>query len=118
MSATSAMKCTPQNTMNSASVCAASRESLSESPVRSRVPVHVGALVMVAEDDRALSERCLRREDAVLASVVLQLLEAIKGDGGGLHAWLLLLGPSRFDRTRNGMRLRQIFKCFVAAAPR
>ncbi len=35
MSATSAMKCTPQNTMYSASVWAASRDSFSESPVRS-----------------------------------------------------------------------------------
>ena len=35
MSATSAMKCTPQNTMYSASVCEARRASLSESPVRS-----------------------------------------------------------------------------------
>ena len=35
MSATSAMKCTPQNTMCSASVCAARRESFSESPVMS-----------------------------------------------------------------------------------
>ena len=35
MSATSAMKCTPQNTMNSAVVSAASRDSLSESPVKS-----------------------------------------------------------------------------------
>jgi hypothetical protein len=35
MSATSAMKCTPQNTMYSASVSAARRDSLSESPVRS-----------------------------------------------------------------------------------
>jgi hypothetical protein len=34
-SATSAMKCTPQKTMYSASVCEARRESLSESPVRS-----------------------------------------------------------------------------------
>ncbi|MNC90490.1 hypothetical protein D3C83_65940 [compost metagenome] len=35
MSATSAMKCTPQKTMYWASVCAASFESCSESPVRS-----------------------------------------------------------------------------------
>ena len=35
MSATSAMKCTPQKTMNSESVCEARRDSFSESPVRS-----------------------------------------------------------------------------------
>jgi len=35
MSATSAMKCTPQKTMYSESVCEARRDSLSESPVRS-----------------------------------------------------------------------------------
>ena len=56
MSATSAMKCTPQNTMYSASVCAASRESLSESPVRSAWLIHVGALVVVAQNHGALAE--------------------------------------------------------------
>ena len=35
MSATSAMKCTPQKTMNSASDSAARRESFSESPEKS-----------------------------------------------------------------------------------
>ena len=52
MSALSAMKCTPQKTMNSASGCAAaSRASLNESPVTSANCDDLVALVVVAEDE-------------------------------------------------------------------
>ena len=46
------MKWTPQKTMTSASVVAASRERPSESPTKSRDVLHLGHLVVVGEDHR------------------------------------------------------------------
>ena len=62
MSADSAMKCTPQNTMNSASGRpAASRASLNESPVHVRELDHLVALVVVAEHEHPAAQRLLGR---------------------------------------------------------
>ena len=61
MSADSAMKCTPQKTMNSASGrAAASRASLNESPVTSANAIDLVALVVVPEHEGALAERGTR----------------------------------------------------------
>ena len=62
MSADSAMKCTPQKTMYSASGrAAASRASLKESPVTSANCDDLVALVVVAEHEDPLAERLLGR---------------------------------------------------------
>ena len=50
-----------------------------------RVLVDIGALVVVAEDHRAFAERRLGGDDAGIARVVLQRLEAVKCNCGNLH---------------------------------
>ena len=49
------------------------------------VLVNVGALVVVAEDHGAIAKARTRGANALMAGVVLQLIETVKGDGGGLH---------------------------------
>ena len=53
IAAVSAMKWTPQKTIASASVAAASRERPSESPDEVRDVLYLGHLVVVGEDHRA-----------------------------------------------------------------
>jgi hypothetical protein len=86
MSATSAMKCTPQKTMCFGfEACEARRESLSESPVHVGVGIHVGTLVVVAEQDHVLAKLGFGGADAFAGVVVGEAVEAVEGDGGGLH---------------------------------
>ena len=47
--------------------------------------VDVGALIMMAEDDRALTERSLGRNDAALARVIVQRFETVKCNCSGWH---------------------------------
>ena len=93
MSALSAMKCTPQNTMNSASGrAAASRASLNESPVTSANCDDLVALVVVAEDEDAVAERRLGRtrplDEVGVArrGQVARALDAALGVGVGVAA--------------------------------
>ena len=65
MSADSAMKCTPQKTMNSASGrAAASRASLNESPGDVGEPDDLVALVVVAQHEHPVTQRLLGGEGA------------------------------------------------------
>ena len=64
MAAVSAMKCTPQKTMNSASVCAGVAGQLERVAPEVGKGQHLVALVVVAQDDQPLAQRRLGRGDA------------------------------------------------------
>ena len=64
--------------MYSASVCAASFDSRSESPGQVRVLVNVGPLIVMAENDGTIAELALGRNDARFAILVRERLEAVE----------------------------------------
>ena len=72
-SALSAMKCTPQNTMNSASGCLATccDELVGVAGVVGELD-HLVALVVMPEDDQPAAERALRGGDAAVHLLVGQ----------------------------------------------
>ena len=49
------------------------------------MPIDVGALVMVTENDGALAELCASRANAFVGVAVGESVETIEADGGGLH---------------------------------
>ncbi len=56
------------------------------------VAVDVGALVVMAENDRAVAEFLLRRENACLAVVILQLAVAVESNRSCGHIVMLPVG--------------------------
>ena len=113
MSATSAMKCTPQNTMNSASCSRGELRELQRVAGQVGVLVHVGALIVMPENHQALAERVLGRRNARVHLVVgeaqvrlrerLPLADALLLDAGeevDVHCVRLMAQASGSGRLR------------------
>jgi hypothetical protein len=79
------MKCTPQNTMYSASVFAGQFGQLQRIAGQVGVFVDVGTLVVVAEQGDALAEFCLGGADALAGFAVGQGIETVETYGSDLH---------------------------------
>ena len=66
--------------------------------------IHIGTLVMMAQNNRALAERGFGGKDAALAGIVLQRFETVKSNGSGLH-----YGTPRIKKAQNITTILQKF---------
>jgi hypothetical protein len=79
------MKCTPQKTMCLRFRLRGEARELERIAGDVGVGIDVGALVVVAEQDGILAELRLRGADALGGILVGEGVEAVEGNGGGLH---------------------------------
>ncbi len=115
MSATSAMKCTPQK-IDVFRICLRGQlGQLQRIAGQIGVLVDIGPLVVVAEDYGLLAQLGAGDADAVRAILVREVVEGGKGDRGGLHAVLLNISLS-FVRYWCRIRHGEHFLCRQCAS--